>query len=210
MKDQSLKDFALGLSYLLGNGVDKDQSEAVKFFLKAANQNLAEAQITMGNCCYYGTGTERNYAEAYAWFNLAANNPSATEDERAMAARARDTTQNRKILPHSSKLKLLFVCSQNWRRSLTAERILADCAGYKVASAGTEDTARKVVSKELIEWADMIFAMELEHEQTIRQRFGQFLEGKKVITLSIPDIYRAMEPALIEKLKERLGQHIQM
>ncbi len=173
MKDQSLKDFALGLSY-------------------------------------YGTGLPTDYAEAYAWFSLAANNPSATEDERQMAARARDTTQNRKILPQSTKLKLLFVCSQNWRRSLTAERILVDCAAYEVASAGTEDTARKVVSQDMIEWADMIFAMELEHEQTVRQKFGQFLEGKKVITLSIPDIYRAMEPALIQKLKEQLGQHIQM
>ena len=95
-----------------------------------------------------------------------------------------------------SMANLLFVCSQNWRRSLTAEKIFP---GSK--SAGTEPTARTVLDDELIRWADIIFAMEKEHEEAIRRTFENILSGRKIVTLSIPDHYRAMDPDLIERLQ---------
>ena len=39
-------------------------------------------------------------------------------------------------------MKVLFVCSRNQRRSLTAERVFAGVPGWAVRSAGTEEAAR--------------------------------------------------------------------
>lgn len=60
-------------------------------------------------------------------------------------------------------MKLLFLCSQNKRRSLTAERIFSSYSGIEVKSAGTESNARMKVSPGLIGWADLIFGMEKKH-----------------------------------------------
>ena len=39
-------------------------------------------------------------------------------------------------------MNILFVCSQNKRRSLTAEKIFDGLNGHNVRSAGTENNAR--------------------------------------------------------------------
>jgi len=39
---------------------------------------------------------------------------------------------------------------------------------------------------------------------------GGLLSGKKIICLNIPDIYRYMEPALIDELKAALSEHVQV
>lgn len=50
--------------------------------------------------------------------------------------------------------KLLFVCSQNRIRSLTAEKLLAHDQRYEVRSAGTEPDARIRVTAGHIGWKD--------------------------------------------------------
>jgi predicted protein tyrosine phosphatase len=72
--------------------------------------------------------------------------------------------------------KLLFVCSQNRIRSLTAEKIFADLPGYEVRSAGTQDAARVRVTEGHVGWADIIFAMEKDHANKLRQRFLKAIE----------------------------------
>jgi predicted protein tyrosine phosphatase len=58
-------------------------------------------------------------------------------------------------------MKLLFVCTANIDRSPTGEDIFKDQSGFEVKSAGTEiDYATIPISKELIEWTDIIFCME--------------------------------------------------
>lgn len=106
--------------------------------------------------------------------------------------------------------KLLFVCSENRMRSLTAEKMFDGFPGYEVKSAGTEASARTLVTQEHIDWADMIFVMEPEHEQILKEQFGEALEEKNVFCLNIPDVYSYMEPALIDELKAALGEHIEL
>ena len=106
--------------------------------------------------------------------------------------------------------KLLFICSQNWMRSLTAERMYEGFPGYEVKSAGTETSARTPVTQEHIEWADMIFVMEEEHLERLQIENGGLLSGKKIICLNIPDIYCYMEPVLIDELKAALREHVQV
>lgn len=106
--------------------------------------------------------------------------------------------------------KLLFVCSRNKMRSLTAERIFTGIPGYEVRSAGTQPEARIVVNEGHIGWADFIFAMEKSHLNRMRQKFGEAMNGKRSIVLNIPDDYEAMQPELIEELEAKVGLHIEL
>jgi predicted protein tyrosine phosphatase len=104
--------------------------------------------------------------------------------------------------------KLLFICSRNQIRSLTAETIYQGSPGYAVKSAGTEPTARIRVNEGHIGWADIIFVMEKKHVRILRNKFGEALTGKRIVCLHIPDNYRYMEPALIDELKAALADYV--
>ncbi|MEG4446958.1 methyltransferase domain-containing protein [Microcoleus sp. AT9_B5] len=108
------------------------------------------------------------------------------------------------------KIKILFVCSQNKWRSLTAEKICQKLSGYSVRSAGTEKGARIRVTEGLVGWADLIFVMEKKHGDRLRSKFPESLEGKKVICLQIPDNYQYMEPELVELLQAKLNPYMEM
>ena len=106
--------------------------------------------------------------------------------------------------------RLLFICSENRMRSPTAEKLYDGLPGYEVKSAGTETSARTPVTQEHIDWADMIFVMEPEHEQVLKEQFGEALEDKNVFCLDIPDVYSYMEPALINELKAVLSGYVEV
>ena len=106
--------------------------------------------------------------------------------------------------------KLLFICSRNRFRSLTAEKVFGDVPGYQVRSAGTQPEARVVVTEGHIGWADMIFVMEKSHLQKLRRKFGPALDGKHVVTLHIPDDYQFMQPELIDELETKVAQHLEL
>lgn len=110
----------------------------------------------------------------------------------------------------SRPTKLLFVCSKNKWRSLTAERMLHGVNGYDVRSAGTEKDARIKVTAGHIGWADMIFVMEKKHRRRLEAQFGDSLSGKEVVCLNIPDDYKLMDPDLIDLLLEKLSPHIEV
>ncbi len=61
-----------------GQGVEKDNKEAVKWFQKAANQGHASAQNNLGVSYGYGQGVIQDYVTAYAWANIAAANGKKT------------------------------------------------------------------------------------------------------------------------------------
>ena len=62
----------LGYRYTMGNGVAKDDKEAVKWYRKAAEQGYAPAQNSLGFSYLKGNGVEKNAAEAVKWFRKAA------------------------------------------------------------------------------------------------------------------------------------------
>jgi predicted protein tyrosine phosphatase len=107
-------------------------------------------------------------------------------------------------------VKLLFICSQNKIRSLTAEHMLEGVPGYAVKSAGTEPRSRIRINEGHIGWADFIFVMEKKHRRILEENFPEALVGKRVICLNIPDEYRYMEPALMDELKAGLSQQIEL
>ena len=110
----------------------------------------------------------------------------------------------------SQPLKLLFICSQNRIRSLTAEHMFQGVPGYAVKSAGTEPNSRIRVNEGHIGWADFIFVMEKKHRRILEENFPEVLDGKQVVCLQIPDEYTYMEPALIDELKAGINHHIEL
>ena len=115
------------------------------------------------------------------------------------------------MIEHQDQLmKLLFICSRNRFRSLTAEKVFGDIPGYQVRSAGTQPEARIAVTEGHIGWADMIFVMEKSHLQKLRRKFGPALDGKRVVTLHIPDDYQFMQPELIDELEGKVAQHLEL
>ncbi|MDE7136204.1 MAG: hypothetical protein K2N91_06185 [Muribaculaceae bacterium] len=50
--------------YQYGYVVDKDYTEAVKWYRKAAEQGDADAQIRVGGMCQHGYGVVQDYTEA--------------------------------------------------------------------------------------------------------------------------------------------------
>lgn len=105
-------------------------------------------------------------------------------------------------------IKLLFICSKNRWRSLTAEKIYHGFNDYDVKSAGTEKNARIKVTSGHIGWADIIFVMEKKHISRLREKFGSQLSDKRLICLHIPDDYSYMDDDLIDILNSRLSEYI--
>ena len=104
--------------------------------------------------------------------------------------------------------KLLFVCSRNRMRSLTAEKIFSGIPGYEVRSAGTQPQARVVVTEGHLRWADIVIVMERAHYNRLRQDFPGVLDDKRVIALHILDEYQFMQRELIEELETQVALHL--
>jgi predicted protein tyrosine phosphatase len=106
--------------------------------------------------------------------------------------------------------KLLFICSQNRWRSLTAETLVEGRDGFMARSAGTERGARVRVTEGHLRWADLIFVMEKRHVERLRSKFPQAVQSKQIVCLHIPDDYGYMDPELIELLKIKLSPFLEL
>lgn len=104
--------------------------------------------------------------------------------------------------------KILFVCSRNKWRSLTAETIFKNNPNFEVKSAGTENSARIKINSNHINWAEIIFVMEKKHRERLLEKFPNEMNDKKIVVLEIQDIYKYMDPELIEELKISLIEYL--
>jgi predicted protein tyrosine phosphatase len=102
------------------------------------------------------------------------------------------------------------VCTGNQDRSPTTEALLKGEEGIQVKSAGTcpTNTSRsRLLTKDLIEWADEIYAMEEEHRKEIA-RINPEAKAKTVV-LGIEDIYQRGTPELVRILGEKLERYFE-
>ncbi len=98
-------------------------------------------------------------------------------------------------------MKVLFVCSRNRRRSLTAEAHFDGRDGHVARSAGTSDSARVRVTEGHLRWADLVVVMEKKHRDQLRARFGAALDGVRIACLHLPDRYEYDDPRLVARLE---------
>lgn len=101
-------------------------------------------------------------------------------------------------------MRILFVCTANKLRSPTAEDVFREYPGIEAKSAGTNASAPRPLTKELVASADMIFVMENHHRERIRKKFKQRPPDGRIITLNIPDEYERGDPELIALLKDKI------
>jgi predicted protein tyrosine phosphatase len=100
-------------------------------------------------------------------------------------------------------MNILFVCTINRMRSLTAETIYKNDDRFIVKSAGTDKGANTYISEDILEWADFILVMEKMHRNQIRKVYPDLYRKKRIICLYIPDEYDYMDTNLIELLKHK-------
>ena len=105
-------------------------------------------------------------------------------------------------------LKVLFICSRNRWRSLTAEKIFDGVNGLQARSAGTEPGARIRITAGHLSWADLIFVMEKKHLRRLQNKFPETIADKKIICLQIPDDYEFMQPELVDLLEASVSPYL--
>lgn len=104
-------------------------------------------------------------------------------------------------------MRVLFICSRNKKRSLTAEIHFASLNDFEVASAGLNRDSQTPVTPDLLLWADLIFVMESAHRQKLSKRFAQYLRDTRIVCLDIADKYEFMDSNLIEELERKVRKH---
>ncbi len=67
----------LGLIYLNGHGVQRNDPEAMKWYRRAADQGDAGAQLKIGDMYFEGRAVAQDYHEAGRWYRLAADGGNA-------------------------------------------------------------------------------------------------------------------------------------
>ena len=97
-------------------------------------------------------------------------------------------------------MKLLFICNQNQYRSPTAREIFKN--EFETKSAGL--FSETPVTKEELEWADLVIVMEDFQRKELEQRFPEEFMKKRVLTLNVRDEYQYMQPELVSLLKEKM------
>lgn len=105
------------------------------------------------------------------------------------------------------RLRVLFVCAQNKKRSLTAELLYRNDPRVEARSAGVRTDARRRVGEKDLAWADVVFAMEREHKRRILELFPD-ADLPPIEVLGVPDDYEFNDPALVEMLRAMLDPEI--
>lgn len=110
-----------------------------------------------------------------------------------------------------SKIRLLFICTNNVCRSPTAEDLFKNSNKFEAKSAGIHPFATQHINQRLIDWTDEIFVMsekEDRHLTYLQENFD--LKDKKVYDLEVSDIYPRGDPRLIEILKSKLSKYLKI
>ena len=118
----------LGLRYKHGEGVAKDQLEAMKWYRKAAEQNYALAQNSLGVCYEQGEGVQKDPVEAVKWYRRAAEQNLALAQYNLGLCYA-------KRVPMNEKEKLLGVAEDPDARALEAVKWYRKAAEQNFAAA---------------------------------------------------------------------------
>ena len=83
----------LGVRYANGDGVPKDDTEAVRWYRLAADQGDAGAQSNLAIMYENGKGVPQDYVQAHIWYSLAASRMAGGHRQHAVDGRDRAAGQ---------------------------------------------------------------------------------------------------------------------
>ncbi len=144
----------LGTRFLLGDGVPRDDAQAVMWWRKAADQGLANAQSNLGYLYLNGRGVRTDYGEALAWYLKAAQqgNVQALKDLGVMYYKGQGVPQD-------------FIEAHKWY-NLAASRV---SAGFHQAYAlGRDEIAQKMTPAQVAEAQRLAHEWQVAFEQRPR------------------------------------------
>lgn len=98
------------------------------------------------------------------------------------------------------RIRVLFVCGRNLRRSPTAQKIFQDDQRLIVRSAGVSDSSKRKVQEGDLAWADLILVMEPKYSDRIRSKYPEVKSLPPFHSLDIPDVFEFMDQELIDLL----------
>ena len=104
---------------------------------------------------------------------------------------------------------VLFVCSANKDRSKTADDYFSKRYNeIEFSSAGTNrklcnQLGTQMLTKELLDWADIIIVMENKHRALIKKAHYN-IDHNKIEVLQIQDRYRYFQKELIDVLRQKV------
>jgi|SRR6185436_15672555 len=107
------------------------------------------------------------------------------------------------------RIRTLFVCYYNRKRSATAERVFGRDPGLDVRSAGTSDEAMVQVNERMLDWADVVFIMDDDQRRELARLFPSHPALKQLICLDILDKYEFLDPELVSLLEQRARPHLE-
>lgn len=117
---------------------------------------------------------------------------------------ARAQVENRKGI---RVWNLLFVSDDDDVRSRVAKKIARQFYYSEVDSSGIFAEAQNPLSKDTIEWADLIFAMEENHRRAILEIDAR--SDSKIIVLDIPNQFVEASPELENMLARKIEPYIE-
>lgn len=101
----------------------------------------------------------------------------------------------------SRRIRILFICGKNLRRSPTAEAIFRNDPRVDVRSAGVSEKSRHRVTEKDLSWADLVLVMERKHKSRITEAFAHLENLPRIESLDIPDEYEFMDEELVDLLQ---------
>ncbi len=107
------------------------------------------------------------------------------------------------------RVRTLFICYYNRKRSATAERVFGKDPSLDVRSAGTSDEAMVRVNARMLEWADIVFVMEDDQRRELARLFPNHPALQRLVCLEILDKYEFLDPELVALLEERTRPHFE-
>ena len=82
----------VGDCYFEGEGVEKNQDVAVKWYLKAAEQGECSAQLNLCNCYRFGFGVPKDLEKAIHWCQMAVE--QGDEEAISLLSKLRDRSRD--------------------------------------------------------------------------------------------------------------------
>ena len=107
-----------------------------------------------------------------------------------------------------NRVRALFVCRYNQRRSATAERVFSRDPSLDVRSAGTSQEAMVRVNSLMLDWADIVFVMDDHQVRDLKRMFPGHPAVDRLVCLQILDEYHFLDPELVTVLEERVRPHL--
>ena len=104
--------------------------------------------------------------------------------------------------------RILFVSGYGRARGPTASQVFGELPYLSTDFGGINPDADDKITDDQIDWATIIFAMEIRQQTALSTRFRKQIDGRQIITLGIRDVYTFMQPRLIAELNAAVLPHL--